>query len=182
MPRLASVSGVAASVVLLGLVGWVTPGHAFCSVFDERPCIPSFCSVFDPEPCLPEFDPPIGQDLRLTIESLAETDAAAPERELNSIRELFSALRTCWAPPERDRAQRGMTVSVRFAIKRNGEMLGAPRVTYVTPEAPREARDAYREAVSATLARCMPLPLTTGLAGAIAGRPIAIRFIDNRAL
>jgi hypothetical protein len=30
------------------------------------------------------------------------------------------------------------------------------------------------------LERCAPMPLSKGMAGAIAGRPIAIRFIDDR--
>jgi hypothetical protein len=30
------------------------------------------------------------------------------------------------------------------------------------------------------LHRCAPLPLTAGLAGEIAGVPIAVRFVDDR--
>ena len=40
-----------------------------CSVFDGKPCTPSVCSVFDEGPCLPDFGAPIGQDLRLTIDT-----------------------------------------------------------------------------------------------------------------
>ena len=43
--------------------------HAPCSVLDGQPCTPSFCSVFNDGPCIPEIEYPIGQDLRLTIES-----------------------------------------------------------------------------------------------------------------
>jgi hypothetical protein len=35
-------------------------------------------------------------------------------------------------------------------------------------------------AITAALERCTPLPFTDGLGGAVAGRPIAIRFVDNR--
>jgi hypothetical protein len=41
-------------------------------------------------------------------------------------------------------------------------------------------RDSYHHAIIAALERCTPLPFTTELGGAIAGRPIAIRFVDNR--
>jgi hypothetical protein len=75
-----------------------------------------------------------------------------------------------------------MTVSIRFAVKRSGEMMARPRTTYVTPGAPPETRAAYQDAVSDALARCFPLPLTAGLGGALAGRPISVRFIENRTL
>jgi hypothetical protein len=41
-------------------------------------------------------------------------------------------------------------------------------------------KDLYYQAITAALERCSPMPFTTGLGGAIAGRPIAIRFVDNR--
>ncbi len=47
--------------------------HAPCSVLDGQPCTPSFCSVFNDGPCIPEIDYPYGQDLQLTIESVAST-------------------------------------------------------------------------------------------------------------
>ena len=43
-------------------------------------------------------------------------------------------------------------------------------------------RDTYREAVDAALKRCTPLHFSKGMAGAVAGRPIAIRFVDERTL
>jgi hypothetical protein len=159
-----------------------TPAHAQCSVFDRHPCVPSVCSVFQRGPCFPEFEPPIGQDLRLTIESRnAEGEGGhKPEHDLNTLRELFAALRACWVPPAKEEARPGMQVSVRFSFKRNGEIIGKPRETYVSPDAPVEARKIYCEAVAAALARCTPMPFTKGLGGALAGRPIAIRFTDNR--
>jgi hypothetical protein len=43
-------------------------------------------------------------------------------------------------------------------------------------------RDTYRDAVDAALERCTPLHFSTGMGGAVAGRPIAIRFVDERTL
>jgi hypothetical protein len=43
-------------------------------------------------------------------------------------------------------------------------------------------RDTYRDAVDAALERCTPLHFSAGMGGAVAGRPIAIRFVDERAL
>jgi hypothetical protein len=180
--RATSGFGLIGSVALALLAMTPAPAHAQCSVFDPYPCAPSVCSVFRRGPCFPEFDAPIGQDLRLTIESRNEESGRAhkPEHDLNTLREVFAALRACWIPPARDEARRGMQMSVRFSFKRNGEIIGKPRMTYVSPDAPEEARKVYREAVAAAITRCTPMPFTKGLGGALAGRPIAIRFTDNR--
>ena len=100
--------------------------------------------------------------------------------ELDTLRAMFDALRTCWIPPARDEARAGMQMSVRFAFRRSGEIIATPRVTYVSPSAPPEARETYLHAINAALERCTPLPFSQGLGGAVAGRPIAIRFVDNR--
>jgi len=167
-----------------------SPAHAVCSVFDRYPCAPTTCSVFRRGPCIPEIDYPIGQDLRLTIESRSPGEPAARddtrsdphEHELATIRAMFDALRACWVPPQQEQARAGMQMSVRFALKRSGEIIATPRVTYASPGAPPEARETYLNAITAALERCTPLHLTDGLGGAVAGRPIAVRFVDNRKL
>ena len=60
--------------------------------------------------------------------------------------------------------------------------MAAPRVTYSSHEAPVEVRDVYRDAVNAALTRCTPLRFSNGMGGAVAGRPIAIRFVDDRTI
>jgi hypothetical protein len=55
-------------------------------------------------------------------------------------------------------------------------------MTYASHNAPMAVRDVYREAIDAALQRCTPLHFSTGMAGAVAGRPIAIRFVDERTL
>lgn len=160
--------------------------HAPCSVLDGQPCSPSFCSVFNDGPCIPEIDYPYGQHLQLTIESAPPQGEAAkyhkPGHDLDSIVDLFAALRSCWSPPEASLAREGMQMSVRFSFKRSGEIIGSPRVTFATAGAPAEVRATYLKAISASLAACAPLKFTGNLGGAIAGRPIAIRYVDNRDL
>jgi hypothetical protein len=168
-----------------------------CSVLSGRPCHPSFCSVFHGGPCLPYYLPPIGEDLRLTIVStddepagnnsgVAKNDQAGGENEtaadhpLDSISAMFAALRACWVPPPKDEARPGMEYTIRFAFKRDGEIVAPPRVTYASHDAPADVRDVYRDAVNAALKRCTPLHFSNGMGGAVAGRPIAIRFVDNR--
>jgi hypothetical protein len=158
----------------------------------------SFCSVFNLGPCFPQFLPPIGQDLRLTIVSTDDnnsgntsaeanksadgTDKTGQERPLNSIREMYAALRACWTPPPKDEARHGMEYTIRFAFRRDGEITAPPRRTYSSHEAPDEVRDSYRDAIGEALKRCTPLHFSKGMAGAVAGRPIAIRFVDERTL
>ncbi len=177
------------------------PARAPCSVLSGEPCHPSFCDVFHLGPCFPQYLPPIGQDLQLTIVSTdnselaagsavasanpdqkpgSEPDAANDEKPLDSIRAMYAALRACWVPPPKDSARHGMEYTIRFAFKRDGEIIAPPRVTYASHDAPPDVRDVYREAVDAALARCTPLHFSKGMAGAVAGRPIAIRFVDNR--
>ena len=102
--------------------------------------------------------------------------------KVDMIATLFDAFRACWVPPPRELARHGMQMSVRFSLRRNGEIIGAPRVTYTSRDASREVRETYHNAITAALERCTPLPLSPGLGGAVAGRPIAIRYVDNRTL
>jgi hypothetical protein len=160
--------------------------HAPCSVFSDQPCTPYFCSVFNRGPCIPEIDYPVGENLQLTIQSKPAQDDAAkyqkPDHDLGTIGDLFAALRACWSPPPADAAREGMQVSVMFSFKKSGTPIAPPRVTYATPGAPADARDTYLKAINASLDGCTPLSFTKELGGAIAGRPIMIRYVDNRTL
>ena len=160
--------------------------HAPCSVLDNRPCTPYHCSVLDHGPCIPEIDYPYGQDLRLTIQSVPpEQDAAKykkPDHDLDNIGDLFAALRSCWSPPPAEAAREGMQMSVRFSFKKSGEMIAPPRLTFATDGASADTRSAYLKAINSSLDSCLPLKFTGNLGGALAGRPIAIRYVDNRDL
>jgi hypothetical protein len=192
IPLLLAVGALAGGIDALG----PGPAQAQCSVFSRHPCVPNVCSVFSRRPCVPEIEYPFGEDLRLTIVSAASdrkldgADATAGsdaesskvdgEHKLDTIHDVFDALRACWLPPPRDEARPGMQMSVRLSFKRSGQMIGAPRVTYASPDAPPAARNIYHDAIMAALERCTPLPFTPGLGGAVAGRPIAIRYVDDR--
>ena len=101
---------------------------------------------------------------------------------LNTLQDLFAALRACWTPPPEEDMRPGMEVSIRLSFDRAGNILGEPRFTYTTRDVTQAQRNTYRRAVVDSLNRCTPLPLTAGLGGAIAGRPLSIRFVDNRKL
>jgi hypothetical protein len=168
----------------------------FCSVFNHYPCAPTACSVFRHHPCRPFYGFPLGENLQLTIESNraasdgpakpdattdhATTDHATTDHDVNTIRQMFAALRTCWQPPPMESAHEGMQMSVRFAFTNAGKLKGEPRITYFTPGTSDDIKQLYQHAIDAALDRCTPMAFTRGMAGAIAGRPIAVRFVDNR--
>ena len=175
------------------------PARAPCSVLSGHPCHPSFCGVFHRGPCFPYDLPALGEALRLTIVSTDDndptgrpasgSDANAGDREaskddhaLDTIRDIFAALRACWVPPPKDAARHGMEYTIRFAFKRDGEMIAPPRMTYSSHDAPADLRNVYRDAVNAALNRCTPLHFSEGMGDAVAGRPIAIRFVDDRTI
>ena len=134
--------------------------HAPCSVLARHPCTPSFCSVLHRGPCIPEIDYPYGENLQLTIETVPPQDAAAkyvkPDHDLDTIGDLFAALRSCWTPPPADAARQGMQMAVRFSFKRSGEIIGPPRMTFATEGAPAELRDTYLKSINASLDACIP--------------------------
>ncbi|WP_298260187.1 hypothetical protein [Bradyrhizobium sp.] len=158
--------------------------HEPCSVLSHHPCTPSFCSVLHRGPCTSEIYYPYGENLQLTVESKpADADAQKyqkPDHDLDNIGDLFAALRSCWTPPPADAAKEGMQMTVRFSFKRSGDLIGPPRMTFATVGTPADVRDTYLKAISASIDACMPLKFTGALGGAVAGRPIAIRYVDNR--
>lgn len=158
--------------------------HEPCSVLSRHPCTPSFCSVFNHGPCIPEIYYPYGENLQLTVESRpSEEDAPKyqkPDHDLDNIGDLFAALRSCWTPPQADSAKEGMQMTVRFSFKRSGDLVGPPRMTFATAGVPAEVRDTYLKAINNSIDACVPLKFTGDLGGALAGRPIAIRYVDNR--
>ena len=160
--------------------------HAPCSVLSGRPCTPYFCSVFNRGPCIPEIDYPYGGNLQLTVQSVPPKDDEAkyqkPDHDLDNIGDLFAALRSCWTPPSAEAAKEGMQITVRFSFKRSGDMIGPPRMTFATEGAPADVRNTYLKAINASLDACVPLKFTGALGDALAGRPIAIRYVDNREL
>jgi hypothetical protein len=186
---IAAILGFAAGAVNAGPRRQIdaTPfSHSPCSVLDRGPCTPYFCSVFNHGPCIPEIDYPYGENLQLTVDSVPSREDAAkyqkPNHDLDTIGDLFAALRSCWSPPPADSAREGMQMTVRFSFKRSGELIGAPRLTFATAGVPADTRATYLKAINTSLDACVPLKFTGGLGGALAGRPIMIRYVDNRDL
>jgi hypothetical protein len=101
--------------------------------------------------------------------------ARAEERQVDTIKQVFERLGTCWKPPPPSRAK-AMDITIIVSFNRSGMIMGRPRITYESPEADDNDRLAYRVAVMEALQRCTPMPFTESMAGAVAGHPFAVRF------
>ena len=102
----------------------------------------------------------------------------AQDKQVNTIKEVFERLGTCWKPPPASRAS-PMDITVIVSFNRSGVIMGRPRITYESAEANDNDRLAYRVAVMEALQRCTPMPFTDSMAGAIAGHPFAVQFRNH---
>jgi hypothetical protein len=99
---------------------------------------------------------------------------------VGTIADLVARLRACWKPPDPSRVHPDIDITIIVSFRRNGEILGRPRVSYESEQADQNDRLLYRIAVMETLQRCTPMPFTEGMAGAVAGRPFAVRFYNRK--
>src|SRR5260370_24013466 len=105
--------------------------------------------------------------------------APAQPAEVNTIKEAFAKLYSCWKPPPESRAH-PIDITVVVSFNRAGEILGRPRISYESEQADDNDRLLYRVAVMEALQRCTPMPFTDAMAGAVAGRPFAIQFHNRK--
>jgi hypothetical protein len=103
----------------------------------------------------------------------------APD-QVDSIKQVFTKLSTCWRPPPPSQANPDVEITVIVSFRRDGTILGQPKITYESEQATDNDRLMYRIAVMQTLQRCTPMPFTAAMAGAVAGRPFAVKFHNRR--
>ena len=108
------------------------------------------------------------------------TAPAEPAQQVDTIRDVFAKLRTCWKPPPASSANPEIDITVIVSFNRNGDILGHPRITYESEQATDNDRVQYRIAVMEALQRCTPMPFTESMAGAVAGRPFAVQFHNRK--
>ncbi len=132
----------------------------------------------DPDERQEQLEPPIPlpEGLRGTVRPQAN---ASPVGRVDRIRDVFLAIQACWRPPSGSGFS-GQELTLRLSFKRNGELLGQPRITYYKAGTEAEQREPFTRSVREAFERCTPLPFTQGLGSAVAGRPFVFRFIDAR--
>jgi hypothetical protein len=99
--------------------------------------------------------------------------------QVNTIKEAFERLGSCWRPPPASSAS-PMDITVIVSFTRAGDILGRPRITYESEQATDDDRLQYRIAVMEALQRCAPMPFTESMGGAVAGHPFAVRFRNRK--
>lgn len=108
--------------------------------------------------------------LLLAISSEAQSAPA------NSLRELYAALGECVKAPT---GLPGSELTVVFSLKRNGSLLGKPRISHAKLLGDASAQRDFVASVLAGFNRCLPINITDGLGGAVAGRPMSFRVIGR---
>jgi hypothetical protein len=106
---------------------------------------------------------------------MQDTAAQSSTARVNLPAEIGERLSKCWTPP-RTHTRAAVQVTVRLSFTREGAVIGEPRVVYV--QAPQELglREKIAESALAAVKDCTPMPFTSALGAAIAGRIIAIRL------
>ena len=112
--------------------------------------------------------------------SRAEAQSELPigPDHVDNLKEMFARIGSCWRTPASAAALIDITVMVSF--DRSGNILGKPKITYESEQTTDNDRLLYRIAVMEALQRCTPMPFTEGMAGASAGRPVTIRFMNRK--
>jgi hypothetical protein len=121
-----------------------------------------------------------GQKKQFSLGTRPTPGARKPVGPLNTLNDLYATVSACWKPPALEHARPGMRMTMQFSLNRDGKFIGPPRITYATAGVTPKTREIYREAMLQSLESCMPLQLTNGLAGAIAGQLFVFWIIDDR--
>jgi hypothetical protein len=129
----------------------------------------------DPDQRQEQLEPPLGLPQSFNAIIRPGTGEAAPTR-IETLRDVGRAMQACWKPAGTPHS--GQEVTIRMSFKRNGQVLGQPRITHYRAGRQGETRDAFTQAVRDALVRCSPMPFSPSLGAAIAGRPFAFRFVD----
>ena len=111
-----------------------------------------------------------------TLLVLSWLSTAQAQDKVDNIKEAFVRVRACWKPPPASKANPDVAITAIVTFRRDGTILGHPKITYESENATDDDRLQYRIAVMEALQRCTPMPFTESMAGAVAGRPFAVRF------
>jgi hypothetical protein len=107
------------------------------------------------------------------IALIAVTGAAAQEATpANTLMDMRRQFGACLA--EKTIGPAGSRVTIVFMMKRDGSILGKPRITYSHLEGDEEARRRFLDDAERAVGSCLPFKVTPSLGRAIAGRMFSI--------
>lgn len=102
---------------------------------------------------------------------------AAPADNLAALwRTLGACAKLDGVPP----GAQGSEVTVLFSLKRDGSLLGHPRITHSRLVGGEGDQRSFVAAALGAVSRCLPIAITDGLGGAIAGRPLNLRLTSSK--
>jgi hypothetical protein len=107
---------------------------------------------------------------------LLAMSSEAKSAPANSLRELYAVLGECVKAPV---GAPGSEITVVFSLKRNGSLFGKPRISHAKLLGDANAQRDFVASVLAGFNRCLPVSITEGLGGAVAGRPMSFRVIGR---
>ncbi len=121
----------------------------------------------------------LGLAAGLLLGPMVSTGRTEP-MQVNTIKEMFERLGSCWVPPPASRVQTDIDITVIVSFNHDGNIMGRPKVTYESEQATDNDRLMYRIAAMEALQRCTPMPFTETMANAVAGRPFTVRFHNQK--
>jgi hypothetical protein len=104
---------------------------------------------------------------------LAALPGNAQGAPANTLPELWRGLNLCMGAPG---ANMDSELTIVFALRRDGSLLGTPRITHSRLVGDADAQRTFVAAAIGALEKCLPVKITDELGGAIAGRLFAIRI------
>jgi hypothetical protein len=119
----------------------------------------------------------MGMAMGLGVALLVQRPVSAAAAPANSLRELGAELSACLPPSD---ASEDRELTIVLSLKRDGALLGKPRISYSKLPGDPEVERRFGETVERALNHCFPISITDALGGAIAGRPIPFRIIWRR--
>lgn len=121
------------------------------------------------------------ETLRATVQAPPAVLQAPQDRialtPADTLRELYPRLGACWRVPDGLAGFERTEITARFALRRDGSVIGEPRITFASQNADARGRTLLTRATLDAIRRCTPVAITPALGAAIAGRPIALRFL-----
>jgi hypothetical protein len=126
-------------------------------------------------PSIRRYNPGMERSFQILIALalLIATPVKAQGVAANTLPDLWRGLKLCMGAPG-DNA--GSELTIVFSLKRDGSLLGTPRITHSRLMGEAAAQRDFVAAAIGALEKCLPVKITDQLGGAIAGRLFAIRI------
>ncbi len=86
------------------------------------------------------------------------------------------ALVACWKPPG---GTEGLTATARFSFRRDGSLMGPPRITFSRLGENDSRARAFMASIADAFVDCTPLNFSPSFGRSVAGRIFTLRFIPS---